>query len=175
MIVKAQRLPASIAALLDAAALRHSVPATLVRAVAWIESRGDAKAVSPAGARGIMQLMPKTAESLGVKDSFNPAENIEGGVRYLASMLRKYGGNEELALMAYNWGPGKLDREMAQITPPPAIPESVQQYARNVLARKVEEGNRESGSPFSWAPSQSGLRCPHCSHAITIALELELL
>ncbi|MFK7859071.1 MAG: lytic transglycosylase domain-containing protein [Granulosicoccus sp.] len=86
------------------------VSATLLKAVARAESCFDSTAVSRAGARGLMQLMPKTAMSLNIKDSFNPQQNIMGGARYLSAMLARYSNNLDLALAAYNAGPGNVDR-----------------------------------------------------------------
>jgi soluble lytic murein transglycosylase-like protein len=166
-----QKLPSPVAALLDAAAAMNQIPATLARAVAWIESRGNPKAESPVGARGIMQLMPATAKELGVTDAFDPEQNIAAGVAYLARLLRKYGGSEVHALAAYNWGPGKVD---AALEVGKAFPESVLQYARNVQARKAEERTLVAATPF-YSESQLCLQCPHCSHDVYVRAEIELL
>jgi soluble lytic murein transglycosylase-like protein len=74
------------------------------------ESAGNAHAVSPAGARGLMQLMPSTAQELGVTDSFSPEQNVHGGARYLRTLLERYHGDAIKALAAYNAGPGAVDR-----------------------------------------------------------------
>ena len=89
---------------LAAFAAAHRVPADLVRAVVAAESAGNPRAVSSAGAIGLMQLMPGTAASLGV-DPWQPRENLRGGISYLGSLLRAFDGNTRLALIAYNAGP----------------------------------------------------------------------
>jgi soluble lytic murein transglycosylase-like protein len=88
----------------------HGVDSDFIHSVIRQESSGNAKAVSPAGARGLMQLMPSTAEKLGVKDSFSPEQNIHGGARYLRELLERYHGDAIKALAAYNAGPGAVDR-----------------------------------------------------------------
>jgi soluble lytic murein transglycosylase-like protein len=164
-----QALPSPIAAMLDAAASINKVPATLARAVAWIESRGNPHAESNVGARGVMQLMPATAKDLGVTDAFDPEQNIAAGVAYLAKLLKKY-GNEMHALAAYNWGPGYVDKALAEGKP---LPHSVIQYTRNVQARKAEEGTLLAATPF-FSESQLCLRCPHCSRDVFVRAEIEL-
>ncbi len=91
------------------AARRHGLDPNLVRAVITAESDFDPSCVSSAGAMGLMQLMPETARDLGVKDPFDPAQNIEAGTRYLAGLLRRFCGDLNKALAAYNWGPSNVE------------------------------------------------------------------
>ncbi len=90
------------------AASRHEVPERLVWAVIHVESGFNHRAVSPKGARGLMQLMPETATILGVRDSFNPRENIDGGTRHLRAMLVRFRHDVRLAVAAYNAGEGPV-------------------------------------------------------------------
>ena len=98
------------------AANRHNVDPAMVMAIIMAESSYNPKAISKKGARGLMQLMPTTAKSLGVKDSFNPEHNINAGVRYFKKLLNQFDGNVELALAAYNAGSRKV-REHRGIPP----------------------------------------------------------
>ena len=89
---------------------KFSVPLNLVYGVIAQESAGNPMVVSRAGAKGLMQLMDSTAVDLGVKNSFNPEENINGGVRYLREQLDRFNGDTELALAAYNAGPSNVEK-----------------------------------------------------------------
>lgn len=100
----------------------------LVKAVMRVESCFDRKAVSRAGARGLMQLMPATARELGVDNSFDAAQNIRGGAQYLQAMLRRFNQDLSLALAAYNAGPGNVERHRGI----PPFPQT-QSYVQRVL------------------------------------------
>lgn len=93
----------------EQASEKYGVPANLLKAVAKAESGFRADAVSSCGAQGVMQLMPSTARSLGVEDSFDPEQNIMGGAKYLSGLLNRY-GEPKLALAAYNAGSGNVDK-----------------------------------------------------------------
>ena len=100
----------NIEEIIDTFADKYNVDGDFIKAIIKQESGFNPKATSKKGAMGLMQLMPKTAESLGVKDAYNPWENIEGGVKYIKGFLDKYNNNQELALAAYNAGPGAVTR-----------------------------------------------------------------
>ncbi|HUP46411.1 MAG TPA: lytic transglycosylase domain-containing protein [Thermoanaerobaculia bacterium] len=101
-------VPASLAGIFEDAGRLYSLDPLLLAAVARQESRFQTRAVSPAGARGVMQLMPRTAASLGVTDSFDPRQNILGGAKYLRMLLDQFRGDVSLSLAAYNAGPGAV-------------------------------------------------------------------
>ncbi|HAH77892.1 MAG TPA: hypothetical protein DCL64_00040 [Ruminococcaceae bacterium] len=119
----------SLDSIFRSAAERFGVPENLLKAVAKAESGFRADAVSRCGAQGIMQLMPSTAAALGVTDTLNPEQNIMGGAKYLGQLLRRYGGDEELTLAAYNAGSGNVEKYGGI---PPFT--ETQNYVRRVLA-----------------------------------------
>ncbi len=91
------------------ASRKHNVDPHLIKAIIVAESGFNPRAVSRVGARGLMQLMPRTARAMGLKDSFNPEKNIDAGVRYFRRLLDRFDGNTKLALAAYNAGISKVD------------------------------------------------------------------
>ena len=105
------------APIVSRAARVHGVDEALVHAVIFAESSYDPDAISPAGASGLMQLMPATAAQYGVRDLFDPAQNVSGGVRLLRDLLAKFDGNVELALAAYNAGAYAVIRAGNRVPP----------------------------------------------------------
>ena len=122
--------------LIQEASRRYQVDPALIRAVIQAESGGNPAAVSSSGAQGLMQLMPATAADLGVKDAFDPRQNIMAGTSYLRQLLDRYHGEVKLALAAYNWGLGNLERR------PEAMPGETKDYIT-----KVERYYRSSPKP----------------------------
>ncbi len=102
--------PSTFDSLIEDASRRYQLDPALVKAVVQAESNFNPDAVSSAGARGLMQLMPGTAASLGVADSFDPVQNVDGGAKLLRNLLDRYDQNVSLALAAYNAGPGAVDK-----------------------------------------------------------------
>lgn len=124
--------------LIQDAAAKYGLNPALIESVIRTESGFNANAESSAGAKGLMQLMDATARSLGVTDSFDPQQNIEAGTRYLSYLMRKYDNNEQVALAAYNAGPGTIDRlgidtneELQQKLS--SLPKETQHYIYKVL------------------------------------------
>jgi soluble lytic murein transglycosylase-like protein len=125
--------------LIQAAATRYSVDADLITSVVAAESNFDPKAISRRNARGLMQLLPETAARLGVKNIFDPSDNIDGGTHYLRDLLQRYRNDLALTLAAYNAGP---DRVRQYGTVPP-FPET-RSYVRRV---KTAYAKRKSALP----------------------------
>lgn len=115
--------------LIDAYAAKNDLDSAFVKAVIKQESGFQPEVTSHCGAMGLMQLMPETANSMGVMNAFNPEENIMGGTKYLKGLLDRFGGNKALALAAYNAGPGAVQRYGGI---PPY--EETQNYVKSVLA-----------------------------------------
>ncbi|MBA4164286.1 MAG: transglycosylase [Erythrobacter sp.] len=122
-------VPPQYAAKVAELSARYNLSPTLIEALVWQESRWQAGAVSPKGARGLAQLMPGTAHYLGV-DPADPNANLEGGARYLREQLDRFGGDLEKALAAYNAGPGRVERAGGV----PSIRET-RQYVAAIMGR----------------------------------------
>jgi len=123
------KAPDYIQRIIDDVAKKYQMSADLINAVIKVESNFDPHAVSSQGAKGLMQLMPSTAKDLGVRNIFDIRDNIEGGARYLKEMLEQFGGKLELALAAYNAGPGAVAKHNG--VPPYS---ETRQYVKKVMA-----------------------------------------
>lgn len=132
--------------LISAAAKRYSVDADLITSVIAAESNFDPKAISRRNARGLMQLLPATANHLGVKNIFDPQENIDAGTHYLSDLLVLYKNDLALALAAYNAGPDRVQRYGQRVPP---FAETIS-YVRRV--KKTYNQRKSSSSPAKTAP-----------------------
>ena len=137
----AKLTPADLHLMLTDAGEQHNVDADLLASIVKAESNGNARAVSHAGARGLMQLMPGTAADLGVDDSFAPDQNVRGGSAYLDQLLRRYNDNIAKALAAYNAGPAAVDKYHG--IPPyretrAYVARVIHEFNRRVVARQRE-------------------------------------
>jgi soluble lytic murein transglycosylase-like protein len=130
--------PTTFEELITSAGERYGVPVSLIKAVIDAESSFDPNAVSSAGAKGLMQLMDGTARGLGVSNPFDPAQNIEGGTKYLSNLIQRFGGELAMVLAAYNAGPTRVaglgassDEELMSMIH--MLPEETQAYVGKVM------------------------------------------
>jgi soluble lytic murein transglycosylase-like protein len=144
VVAAAELTPDAMREMLARAGARHNIDVDLLASVVQAESGGNARAVSRAGAQGLMQLMPGTATELGVRDSFAPEENIGGGTAYLDALLTRYHDDIRLAVAAYNAGPAAVDRYHG--IPPYA-------ETRAYVARVIREFNRRKRAALAVHPS----------------------
>ena len=135
--------------MLAKAGVEHNVDRDLLASIVKAESNGNAKALSHAGAQGLMQLMPSTAADLGVRDSFHPEQNVRGGSAYLDELLTRYHDNLALALAAYNAGPGAVDKYHG--IPP-------YRETRVYVARVIHEFNRRVKAREAQAAREAAAR-----------------
>jgi soluble lytic murein transglycosylase-like protein len=136
---EAKLSPADLREMLTQAGREHNVDVDLLASLVKAESNGQVRAVSRAGARGLMQLMPSTAADLGVHDSFAPDQNVRGGAAYLDALLTRYHDKLALALAAYNAGPAAVDKYHG--IPPyretrAYVARVIHEFNRRVLARQ---------------------------------------
>jgi len=159
--VLAQEMPSTLLSLVDTISANHGIDPALVRAVIKTESNFNRWAVSNKGARGLMQLIPETGARYGVRDFFDPQQNVEGGVQYLKFLLEKFNGNLDLSLAAYNAGENLVER-LGRI---PSIAETTN-YVRKVRANYVKKPTpvvaeaalapvKLAASPAASAPAQT--------------------
>jgi len=124
--IKKEPTRSEIDTIIANASKTYGVDPDLIKAVVKVESDFAVNSTSPKGAMGLMQLMPETAKELGVTNSYDPVENIMAGTRYLKSLMDRYSGNVDLALAAYNWGMGNIERH------PEKLPRETQTYIAKV-------------------------------------------
>jgi soluble lytic murein transglycosylase-like protein len=146
----AKLTPVDLREMLARAGTEHNLDVDLLASVVKAESDGNARAVSHAGAQGLMQLMPETAAGLGVHDSFQPDQNVRGGSTYLDALLTRYHDNLALALAAYNAGPEAVDKYHG--IPPYSetrayVARVIHEFNRRVLAREAEARRAAATAP----------------------------
>ena len=139
--------PADLREMLNEAGREHNLDVDLLASLVKAESGGNARAVSRAGAQGLMQLMPGTAANLGVQDSLKPGENVRGGSTYLDALLTRYHENLGLALAAYNAGPAAVDKYHG--IPPyretrAYVARVIHEFNRRVLARQGAQATTQA-------------------------------
>lgn len=119
---------------IEKSAKKYGVDQNLIRAIIKVESNFNPNSVSRAGAKGLMQLMPFNCTDLGIKDPFNIEQNIDGGTRHIKEYLKMHGGNVQMALMAYNGGPGRMaSRGVNSINDLYKMPKETQNYVEKVM------------------------------------------
>ncbi len=138
--------PMDLKSIVSAASNQHQIDADFIASVIHAESANNPRAVSPKGAQGLMQLMPGTAGKLGVKDSFDPADNVDGGVRYLRELLLLYNNDMVKALAAYNAGPQRVQQYKG--VPP-------YRETRAYIARVINDYNRKKIAERKQQPTQN--------------------
>jgi soluble lytic murein transglycosylase-like protein len=154
----AKLTPADLHLMLADAGEHHNLDADLLASIVKAESNGNTRAVSHAGARGLMQLMPGTAADLGVDDSFAPDQNVRGGSAYLDELLRRYHDNVAFALAAYNAGPAAVDKYHG--IPPyhetrAYVARVIHEFNRRVVARQREAARQLQQVRQPSAPSST--------------------
>jgi len=120
------KIPEDLDLIINQAAETHGVESALIKSVIKVESNFNPNSTSPKGAMGLMQLMPDTAKDLGVRNAYDPVENVQAGTRYLKTLLNRYDGNVDMALAAYNWGMGNVEKR------PGKMPDETQNYIKNI-------------------------------------------
>ena len=133
----------NLSAIIGEASARSQIDADFIASVIRAESGNNARAVSRKGAKGLMQLMPETASSLGVKDSFDPAANVDGGVRYLRELLLSYNGDAAKALAAYNAGPERV-QQYHGVPPYPETHAYVSRVISDYNRKKIAEARQKT-------------------------------
>jgi len=141
--------------IIRSAADRYKIDADLIHCVIAVESNFDPKAVSSKNARGLMQLMPQTAASLGVKNVFDPEENVNAGTKYLRQLMDRY-NNLTLALAAYNAGPERVDQYGRRVPPYLETMKYVQRIAKSYAKIKAETADQLRNSAPLLVPSPAG-------------------
>ena len=165
--VGAVSFPEPFTPFVQQASQQFNVPADLVQRVVMAESSGNPNATSPKGAMGLMQLMPGTASSLGVKNPYDPQQNIMGGAQYLGQMLQRYQGNQVLALIAYNAGPGIADR-VAQGDNSVLSPETMA-YVPKILGSQIQMSPAKPTQP---AKPQGPEASQQVQHVANLAIQV---
>src|SRR5438128_2632121 len=158
--VLAQEMPSTLVSLVETISANHGVDPALVRAVIKTESNFNRWAVSNKGARGLMQLIPETGARYGVRDFFDPQQNVEGGVQYLKFLLEKFNGNLDLSLAAYNAGENLVER-LGRI-PPIAETTNYVRKVRAIYKSKFAPAVVASAPPAMMAATSDPETPKHC-------------